>query len=139
LFKYFEELSLSNKLPDIEDLQSAALQLHHAFSSTHGIYQALYDTTETSDWAKTVQCGSPWTPPPVIPSSVPAASDATDKARKGENLQLTMRKRTLDVICRVTVFLLTRLLSCEMLCYHKKCHMLLLKVGVFLLFNLLGF
>ncbi|KAM6489590.1 hypothetical protein JOM56_014912 [Amanita muscaria] len=69
LFTYFEDLTVSGHLPEIETLEEAARKLHRAYSSTRGVYHALHETTETSTWSQTVLLGTPWVPPPTFESS----------------------------------------------------------------------
>lgn len=59
-----------------------ATQLHRAYSSFHGRDRALYDSGETSIWAKTVPAGSPWTPVPVDDSSLDTKKKKKQKSNK---------------------------------------------------------
>jgi hypothetical protein len=82
LFKYFEDLQISHRLPEIEVLEVAARQLHRAYSSSHGLYCALHETAKTSAWSQTVPLGTPWVPPPVIKSSEGPAESEKKGRRK---------------------------------------------------------
>jgi hypothetical protein len=85
LFKYFEDLAVSGNLPEIEVLEVSARKLHRAYSSSRGIYRALYNTDGTNEWAQTVPLGIPWTPPTVIESSLELSTDSQKKS-KGKQL-----------------------------------------------------
>jgi hypothetical protein len=69
LFKHFEELAASGRLPEVEILEEAAWKLHRAYSSSRAVYNALYKTTATSTWSQTVPLETPWVPPSTIVSS----------------------------------------------------------------------
>ncbi|KAM6490538.1 hypothetical protein JOM56_013881 [Amanita muscaria] len=65
----FLRLHFGCHLPEIETLEEAARKLHHAYSSTRGVYHALHEMTETTTWCQTVPLGTPWVPPPTFESS----------------------------------------------------------------------
>lgn len=70
IFQHFESLSDSNKIPDIEVLEAAALKLHRTFSCTRAHYRALNDVSGTSEWSRLVPLGTPWAASVVDKSSL---------------------------------------------------------------------
>ncbi|KAJ7735335.1 hypothetical protein B0H16DRAFT_1256415, partial [Mycena metata] len=60
IFVYFETLQKAKTLPDMEILLPMARKLYRAYATARGRDHALYDVTDTSDWARTVPKGSAW-------------------------------------------------------------------------------
>ncbi|KAH9949518.1 hypothetical protein B0H21DRAFT_672644, partial [Amylocystis lapponica] len=88
LLDYFTRLASENKLPEIEDLERAALKLYRAYSSFRAAERAMYPVDANgptlSAWEETVPLGSPWT----APSSTTPPEPTQNKPK---------RKRTADV------------------------------------------
>ncbi|KAJ7883570.1 hypothetical protein B0H13DRAFT_2235396 [Mycena leptocephala] len=70
IFKYFEDLDKTGKLPDIETLLTMARKLYRAYGTARGRDHAMHDTGTSSEWAKTVPMGSPWIPQEIEISSL---------------------------------------------------------------------
>jgi hypothetical protein len=50
LITYFDTLEKEQKLPSIEELETKAWELHHAYSTVKGYDEALYGLQETKSW-----------------------------------------------------------------------------------------
>jgi hypothetical protein len=119
LFQYFEDLALSGNLPEIEALEVSARKLHRAYSSSRGIYRALYDVDGTSEWAQIVPCGSPWTPPTVIESSLELSVNSPKKRnekRSGKEKDNDFGRHPLGdrVLAHTVTFMRDAMMSREM-------------------------
>ncbi|KAJ7445371.1 hypothetical protein B0H11DRAFT_2162611 [Mycena galericulata] len=78
IFAYFDDLEVTNNLPDLAHLSEIAKNLHRTYSSTRARDHAQFDLGRTSTWAKTIPEGSPWVPVDVEDSSL----NKTKKKRK---------------------------------------------------------
>ena len=70
MFQYFKDLDSQEKLPEFEDLEMLARKLYRAYSTTRGVYRALYDDGSHNEWSDFVPLGTCWSVPPVDPTSI---------------------------------------------------------------------
>ncbi|KAJ3511541.1 hypothetical protein NMY22_g15614 [Coprinellus aureogranulatus] len=84
IFKHFAILGATKKLPSLAELEKVATGLHHAYTTTHAIYNVLADTTAKSRWTESVPLGSEWVPPTSNPTTAKAAS-ATKPSTNGRH------------------------------------------------------
>ncbi|TEB21750.1 hypothetical protein FA13DRAFT_1642380 [Coprinellus micaceus] len=85
IFVYFTELAAAKKLPTIEELEKSALELHHVYATTAGIYNALNDTTIDSRWTWAVPLGKEWEDRPKNPTSLGADAGEQEEERNGRH------------------------------------------------------
>ncbi|KAJ7780869.1 hypothetical protein B0H14DRAFT_3507463 [Mycena olivaceomarginata] len=82
--RVFEGLEKRKALPDFETLLAMARKLYRAYGTARGRDHAMYDTSDTSEWAQTVPAGSTWIPQEIEDSSLDAKKKRKSKttARK---------------------------------------------------------
>ncbi|KAJ7769072.1 hypothetical protein DFH07DRAFT_938258 [Mycena maculata] len=70
IFEYFKGLKAADKLPVFDDLFITAQKLYRAYGTARGRDRAMFDTSTSSEWAKTVPTGSVWVPAEIEKSSL---------------------------------------------------------------------